>query len=101
MPRAKAIKFHALVNDEKAQLGVTRVHITVSLEEALTFANSNRTAWPDRVIWDDGRESWAKGWRDVNNGRMVRIGAGAYGNGTLVVEGADGNPVYPKKSALS
>lgn len=60
----------------------------IPLEGAFTYADADaRYLWPAYVVWADGFESFAKGWRrpidrDDPHSHWVlcRIGAGAYGD---------------------
>lgn len=60
--------------------------VIVGLEDALAYGTENPVAWPKTALRRDGFASFAKGWRDTETGAMVRIGAGAYGDTTLVLE---------------
>jgi hypothetical protein len=56
----------------------------VPLAEAFAYANREHYGfrWPRYVIWADGFESFAKGWRDTSRPGypLCRIGAGSYGD---------------------
>jgi len=58
----------------------TRTPILVRIEDAFAWADKDPLRISvTQVIWKSGSHSWAKSWRD-RNGRMWRIGAGAYGD---------------------
>lgn len=39
---------------------------------------------PKKIIFDDGFESWGKGWWDSQTGKLVRVGSGAYGDNAVL-----------------
>ena len=53
----------------------------VRIEEAFEWADRQPLRWEvNQVIWKSGSHSWAKGRRSKEDGRLRRIGAGAYGD---------------------
>jgi hypothetical protein len=53
----------------------------IPIDEAFAFADQENKLWQaGYVIWRDGSRSYAKSWWDSLTGKMVRIGAGAYGD---------------------
>lgn len=63
--------------------------VVVPLDEAFQFADSSPLLWtPSRFNYANGSYTFAKGWwRDMGeNTRMIlcRIGAGAYGDQTIL-----------------
>lgn len=57
------------------------------IDEAMSYGDFHRGVWPKRVIWDDGSWSYAKGWRFSDSAMMSKIGAGAYGDMTVLHRG--------------
>lgn len=63
--------------------------VRIPVENVFNWYDSQNKLWqPTRIVWSDGSESYAKGWWDTNpqtlGARLVRVGAGAYGNNTIL-----------------
>lgn len=64
--------------------------ISVPIAEAFDWSDQQDKMWhPKMVIWEDkryGGKSYAKGWwqRHGNGYKLVRVGAGAYGDLTVL-----------------
>lgn len=63
--------------------------VRIAIEDAFKWYDSQDKAWqPTKVIWEDGTESWAKGWwdgsPDTGGNRLVEVGAGACGDTTVL-----------------
>jgi hypothetical protein len=70
-------------------------NVTVPIAEALDWADAQNKRWsPDRVIWEDGTSSWAKGWWWRETGKIARIGAGAYGDYIVARRSMRGHSSY-------
>ena len=62
----------------------------VPISEAWDHSDASQYgyAWPKSIVWDDGSESYAKGWIGNHDAgykqKLVTIGAGSYGDMTIL-----------------